>query len=185
MSASSSMTRSSRRRRRARRGEPSQSPSVTALPKGEPLASRSWSCWTSKVLCNRERPGSAVSIHGSSRYPFGQGPALCAPSGPSEQQGLPGLPMPRPSGEVAVRSTDGEGQSRSRFTVSGGHPPLRGDGAVLPTAAAVHPPPSPVLRPAVGPRGGGGRPVRWRGTAQSTALYNPARQTPPSLSGWG
>ena len=40
MSASSSMTRSSRRRQRARRGEPSQSPSVTALPKGEPLASR-------------------------------------------------------------------------------------------------------------------------------------------------
>ena len=35
------------------------------------------------------------------------------------------------------------------------------------------------------PRGGGGRPVRWRGTVQSTALYNPARQTPPSLSGWG
>ena len=64
MSASSSMTRSSRRRRRARRGEPSQSPSVTALPKGEPLASRSWSCWTSEVFCNRERPGSAVSIHG-------------------------------------------------------------------------------------------------------------------------
>ena len=46
-------------------------------------------------------------------------------------------------------------------------------------------PPSPVLRPAAGPRGGGGRPVRWRGTVQSTALYNPARQTPPSLSGWG
>ena len=64
MSASSSMTRSSRRRRRARRGEPSQSPSVTALPKGEPLASRSWSCWTSEVFCNRERSGSAVSIHG-------------------------------------------------------------------------------------------------------------------------
>ena len=64
MSASSSMTRSSRRRQRARRGKPSQSPSVTALPKGEPLASRSWSCWTSEVFCNRERPGSAVSIHG-------------------------------------------------------------------------------------------------------------------------
>ena len=30
---------------------------------GEPLASRWWSCWTSKVFCNRERPGSAVSIH--------------------------------------------------------------------------------------------------------------------------
>ena len=64
MSASSSTTRSSRQRRRARRGEPSQSPSVTALPKGEPLASRSWSCWTSEVFCNRERSGSAVSIHG-------------------------------------------------------------------------------------------------------------------------
>ena len=30
---------------------------------GEPLASRWWSCWTSEVFCNRERPGSAVSIH--------------------------------------------------------------------------------------------------------------------------
>ena len=30
---------------------------------GEPLASRRWLYWTSKVFCNRERPGSAVSIH--------------------------------------------------------------------------------------------------------------------------
>ena len=32
-------------------GLPSQSPSVTALPEGEPLACRSGSCWTSKARC--------------------------------------------------------------------------------------------------------------------------------------
>jgi hypothetical protein len=188
MSASSSMTRSSRRRRRARRGEPSQSPSVTALPKGEPLASRSWSCWTSEVFCNRERPGSAVSIHGCNtnaaanesraRHLAPHRAQANSRAGPVCQC----LAL-RERWQCAALTERVSPAAASRFP--GGRHPVSGDGAVLPTAAAVHPPPSPVLRPAAGPRGGGGRPVRWRGTAQSTALYNPARQTPPSLSGWG
>ncbi len=47
--------------------------------------------------------------------------------------------------------------------------------------AALCPLPSPVLLPFAGRRSAGGWPVRWRGTAQNTALYNPAWRRPPSV----
>ena len=45
--------------------------------------------------------------------------------------------------------------------------------------AALCPLPSPALLPFAGRRSAGGWPVRWRGTAQNTALYNPAWRRPP------
>ena len=48
---------------------------------------------------------------------------------------------------------------------------------IIPAAAGR--PAGPPARLSAGPPTTGGRPARWRGTAQNTTLYNPARQTPP------